>query len=923
MGVMPKRRAGPVFTVEFPEPLPVERHGEHWWTEVAGRELRLSNLDKVFWPQEGYTKGDLLAYYHNVAGRILPFLKDRPLTMKRMPDGAFGPFFYEKNGPPHTPEWIRGCAVESTGDGGRWGTPRDPRQHRSDREGSPNREWIQYLMVDDEAALLFVVNMGCIEFHPLHSRCGTVELPDYLFFDLDPFDVPFETVLRVALLVKVVCDQFGLRSYPKTSGATGMQIYVPIQPRYSYEQVRELVGKAGHVIRQADPEHVTMQWEVRNRTGRVFIDHNMNRAGANISAAYSARPEPGATVSMPLSWDEVQEGAVRPSDFTIATAWKRFETLGEDPFVPVLAADQDLDPALQALGVERAADPPPTRSFLITMPPKPLPKPGPVGEPPPVVDVPSPAAAAASEGPAGGPDGAASPRRRETSEEVIARSRDPKLGKYLTMRRFGEEGTPEPSGGEPTAEGNSFVIQKHDATRLHYDLRLERDGVLVSWAVPRGLPYERGDRRLAVHTEDHPLEYGAFEGDIPKGHYGAGAVVIWDAGTYEPLEWTDKKVSFRLHGRRHRGEFHLVKTAREKDGWLVFLSKPPEGESPPAPPPAFLPMLAHLWPAPFDDDDWVFEPKLDGIRTLVYTTMDSTRLVSRTGRDQSATYPELHLIHNRVTSVNAVLDGEIVAPDEAGRPSFERLQQRMNLTSPHDVERAKRAIPVELYAFDLLWLDGEDLTRLPQAERRRRLEAVAVVGGKRLSLTYAVPGTGVDFFDAAGKLGFEGVVAKRADSRYLPGRRSPDWRKVKNLNRQDCVVLGWTPGQGGRGSAFGALLVGAYRDGELLWIGQVGTGFTDRMLDEVMERLRELQADAPASRDRELRKVKGARWVRPELVCEVEYLSMTSVGKLRAPSFKGLRSDKLPEDCVLEPPAAEPGETAPSPDESEDLEAGA
>jgi len=206
-------------------------------------------------------------------------------------------------------------------------------------------------------------------------------------------------------------------------------------------------------------------------------------------------------------------------------------------------------------------------------------------------------------------------------------------------------------------------------------------------------------------------------------------------------------------------------------------------------------------------------------------------------------------------------------------------------------------------AFDLLWLDGKDLTGRPQTERRRMLEEVTVPGGKGLRLTVVVEGDGIDFYQRARELGFEGVMAKRAASRYTPGKRSHDWRKIKILNRQDCVILGWTPGQGGRGQTFGALLLGAYRDGDLVWIGQVGTGFTDAMAKDLMERLKDLEVADPPITSAELRKVKGAHWVKPELVADVEFLQMTAGGKLRAPSFKGLRTDKLPEDCFLEPPA--------------------
>jgi bifunctional non-homologous end joining protein LigD len=314
-------------------------------------------------------------------------------------------------------------------------------------------------------------------------------------------------------------------------------------------------------------------------------------------------------------------------------------------------------------------------------------------------------------------------------------------------------------------------------------------------------------------------------------------------------------------------------------------------------------MLATGGYDPFDGKEWWFEPKFDGVRTLLYLDGETVRLISRTGRDQTATYPELHRLYRRITATNAVLDGEIVATDDRGRTSFELLQQRMNLTSASEIDRIRRKIPVELVAFDLLWLDGDDLTGRPLSERRERLSAV-VMEDSGLRLVYWEQEDGVAFYNAARRVGLEGVIAKRTGSRYHPGRRTDEWRKIKILKRQDCVILGRTPGQRGRSSAFGALLLGAYRDGELIWVGQVGTGFTDRMLREMLQRLEALETDHPPIPDPELRRVKGARWVRPELVCEVEYLEMTGAGKLRAPSFKGLRTDKLPEDCILEPPPA-------------------
>jgi bifunctional non-homologous end joining protein LigD len=492
-------------------------------------------------------------------------------------------------------------------------------------------------------------------------------------------------------------------------------------------------------------------------------------------------------------------------------------------------------------------------------------------------------------------------KSRETSEEVIARSKDPKLGEYIKKRDL--DVTPEPGPSPDTVPaGNSFVIQKHRATRLHYDLRLERDGVLVSWAVPKGPPTSKGVRHLAIQTEDHPIEYGTFEGNIPKGHYGAGEVIIWDAGTYELEEWTDKKVSFRLYGNRDHGtEYHLVKT---NQGWLIFMASASEELPAGTAPPQYLPMMAEGGHKPFDDPGWRFEPKLDGVRTLVYIQGEEVRLVSRKGRDQSAQYPELLNIWQWVTGNTAVLDGEIIAIDGQGRTSFELLQSRINLQAKGDIDRMRKQVPVDLALFDLLYLDGEELIGEPLEERRARLEKIIVMDSPaRMQITFFEDEHGKAFTEGAMKLDMEGVVAKRLGSKYHPGKRTGDWRKIKLLNTQDCVIIGWTPGEGRRTDVFGALLVAVYDDGKLRWIGQVGTGFTDRMLRDLMDRLKPLERKGPPIDDPELKKLKGAHFVEPELVCEVEFLQMTSAGKLRAPSYKGLRTDKAPEDCVLEPPA--------------------
>jgi bifunctional non-homologous end joining protein LigD len=296
--------------------------------DVDGARLRLSNLDKVYWPAEGITKGDLVAYYWNVAATILPHLRDRPLTLKRMPGGVDGGHFFQKAVPGHAPATMPRCAA-----------------------GQETGIEEEALLVAGAADLLFVVGLGCIDFHPRHARCATPQHPDYLVFDLDPFPpAGFAETLAVARHVHAALDTLGLRGYPKTSGATGLHVYVPLRPDFGHDQARGLAGRLARLIAEADPGRVTLEWALGRRPGGVFIDHNMNRRGASLAAVYSVRPEPGATVSMPLTWAEVEAGDVRPEMFTMTSALARLAEEG-DLFLPVVTEPQDLGPALQRMGV--------------------------------------------------------------------------------------------------------------------------------------------------------------------------------------------------------------------------------------------------------------------------------------------------------------------------------------------------------------------------------------------------------------------------------------------------------------------------------------------------------------------------------------------------------------------------------------------
>ncbi|HEU5002608.1 MAG TPA: non-homologous end-joining DNA ligase [Actinomycetota bacterium] len=484
---------------------------------------------------------------------------------------------------------------------------------------------------------------------------------------------------------------------------------------------------------------------------------------------------------------------------------------------------------------------------------------------------------------------------------------------YAGKRSF--DATPEPppevAGNVDPATappGETFVIHQHFATRLHFDLRLEmRNGatpVLVSWAVPKNLPLHPGEKHLAVKVEDHPFDYGGFSGTIPAGNYGAGEVRIFDAGPYDLLEQKEGKLTFRLRGRRLQATYHLVRTKPNsganagKEQWLAMLREWHRPAPEPAPPPK--PMLATLTAQAFDDEAWSFEPKLDGVRALGVCG-ETTQLLSRNTADITVAYPELHKVHERLVALDAILDGEIVAMEQ-GRPSFERLQRRMHVRNEHDIARLSKAIPVSYVVFDLLYLDGRSLVALPFDERRRLLEET-VVANDVLQLSTSVPGNGVALYAAAERLGLEGIVAKRRQSPYELGRRSQNWLKVKTTYDADVVIGGWSPGQGNRDASIGALLVGTYEGDALRFVGSVGTGFTERTLASLLARLQELRSDTSpfsTASTAELRShAPGASWVRPELVAMVEFRELTSAGKFRAPSFKGLREDKTPAECTF------------------------
>ena len=453
--------------------------------------------------------------------------------------------------------------------------------------------------------------------------------------------------------------------------------------------------------------------------------------------------------------------------------------------------------------------------------------------------------------------------------------------------------TPEPFGPGRRGKQPIFVVQRHDARRLHYDFRLERDGALASWAVPKGVPLEPGQRSLAVHVEDHPLGYATFEGEIPKGEYGAGTVEIWDSGTYELVEEKrDGGLTVHLHGTKLEGLWTLVPAALDGDpkNWLILKKR---DETQPKAQGRYEAMLATLEKEPPRGEGWLFEVKWDGYRALAYVRQGEAKLVSRNGNDLTGRFPTVAAaVVKAVKTPDCVLDGEVCALDEQGRPSFSAMQQ------------GKPGTPVVYEVFDVLEVEGSPLVDLPLRERRARLEKLLDRRSTAVRLSEVFE-DGAALLDAAKAQGLEGIVAKRADSPYRQGKRTREWLKIKTHGRQEFVIAGYTKGQGRRRGRFGSLVLGTWQGTELACAGNVGTGFTDRDIDDLLPRLRSLETkECPFPVVPKMPKVKKADvvWVKPELVAEVEFVEWTHDGRLRAPSFQGLREDKPAREVRKEEP---------------------
>jgi bifunctional non-homologous end joining protein LigD len=455
-----------------------------------------------------------------------------------------------------------------------------------------------------------------------------------------------------------------------------------------------------------------------------------------------------------------------------------------------------------------------------------------------------------------------------------------KLREYERKRDF--KSTPEPAGGATdTADLPRFVIQEHSATRLHWDLRLEHDGVLLSWAIPNGIPMSPAENRKAVHTEDHPLEYLEFHGEIPKGNYGAGTMTIWDRGTYAPEKIEERKVMAEFHGDRVRGRYALFQTGPDPKDWMIHRMDPPEDPDREPMPERVVPMLARSGELPKDEERYGFEIKWDGMRAVVYSLPGRMRIQGRNLNDITSQWPELRRMNRALHAHEAVVDGEIVAFDEDGKPSFARLQRRMHLSGESQIQRAAKSVPATFVAFDLLHLDGHSLMDLPYADRRARLEELDL-NGPHWRTPPSYEGEGRPLLEASRQQGLEGVVAKRLDSPYCPGQRSSYWIKVKNKQQAELVVGGYLPGE----RKVGAVLLGRYDDeGSLRYAGRAGSGLKESDVEELLERTTP-RDDSPF--EGEPKPPRGSKFVEPELTVEAEFTDFTEEGVMRHPTYKRL-----------------------------------
>ena len=756
----------------------------HIYTEVEGRKLKLSNLEKLIYPKAGVPKAEIIQYYLTIAPYLLKYIKGRPLTLIRFPDGIDKQQFYAKSKPKWTPEWVDSYGI------------------------AHSKETIKYIVATDTATVVWLANLAALELHPMQMTVTEPENPDHFIFDLDPPEHgDFEIVKEIAFQLKAFLENYNYIPFVKTSGSKGLHIYVPITNEFSHEEMMESVKALAKIFVSQNKTTSTLAMSKEKRGSKTLIDIFRNHKAHTTVAPYSLRGKENAPISFPVSWDQLR-------------------TLNHSKDIHIKNYKDLLDQNGDAW--ERFYD-------------------------------------------------SARPLHNKTSSMTISPEVEKMLEPYIAKRDFNT--TPEPGLAPVVKKGNQFCIQLHDAQNLHYDLRLEKDGVLLSWAIPKGLPHEKGIKRMAIQTEPHPMKYLSFEGKIPKGQYGAGDMWIWTSGTFEWISQSEKKYKFKLNSDGFSRSFSMFRTKDSQ--WLIEMidSQDTKVSLP------LKPMLSGVTTKVPTASKYIYEIKWDGIRTIIHLAGGEIKIYSRSGRDISVQFPEL-LNPDDFDVESGIFDGEIVNLDEQGRPMFSNVISRMHTQGSSGIANVMKKYPAVCYLFDCISLDGKNITNEPLFRRQAWLNA-GLKKGKSYVLSEAiVDGTGL--FAATKQMGLEGIMAKDKNAGYRIGQRSDAWLKIKHRTTEACLIAGYTKGEGERAPLFGALhLVKRAADGEYVYMGKVGTGFDSDKMKFLLNKFQPyLTENKPFTTKTD--SDYDSIWLTPELTCEVQYASLASSGVYREPVFQRL-----------------------------------
>jgi bifunctional non-homologous end joining protein LigD len=767
--------------------------------QVGKRKIELSNLEKMLFPEDQILKAELIHYYLQIAPTILSHIKGRPLSLVRYPNGIAEEAFFQKNRPEWAPDWIEYITL--------------------------GEEKKDYIIATEEASLVWLANLACIELHQMHSHKPHFDKPDYMVFDLDPPEnYLFKTLVELTFELREHIESFGYHTFAKTTGGKGIHVVVPIEPQSDFRTVFEAAQSVATPFVEAHPKDATLHIKKDSRKGRVLIDIYRNRQSQSIISPYSVRGRSRAPVSMPLHWEQLRK-VEDPSDFNIHTIVDQVRSEGD---------------AWEGMAAYSA--------FLHTQP---------------------------------------RPQKKVKSVRPSRTYKTPeKLEKYAKKRSFSK--TPEPQPELEEGFGHSFVVHRHHASRLHYDLRLESNGTLKSWAVPRGLPPNPGIKRLAVAVEDHPMKYLDFEGEIPKGEYGGGMMWKFARGRYEITKEKKNGFYFRLQSPQITGEYRTYQT--KDNEWLLERIDNPQVN--------WLqdiiePMLAESKNKPPDSEDFIFEVKWDGIRAMISLDEEGIRIRSRSQRDITKYFPELLVPDKAFRASCGLFDAEIVYLEEGGKPNFKKVVGRLHHNTEQTINHASSKFPVVCYVFDCLYLDGRTLVNEPLTRRHEWLNDVM-----KKNTPYRISEwvtEGAELFEATKKLGLEGIIAKEKSSKYYPGKRTASWLKVKVRQTTECLIIGYTEGKGERKSLFGALHIAISNGKGLNYVGKVGTGFDVQTQRSVFSKLKKIKRIDRPIKEKPVDDIKST-WIEPKLICEVQYASITKNGTFREPVFIRLRPDLMTDE---------------------------